>query len=79
MSVTSVRYIHATLRKAFNDAVKMQYVVRNVANLVDPPKQKNYEAKFLTKLQVDDMLTAFKESSIFIPTVLAVGLRTKER
>ncbi len=48
LSVSSVRYVHATLRKALNDAVKMQYVTRNVTELVDPPKLKGYEAKFLT-------------------------------
>lgn len=74
LSVSSIRYIHATLRKALNDAVKMQYLVRNVSEFVDPPKSKAYEAKFLTKTEVDRMLLALKDSNIFVPILLAVGL-----
>jgi hypothetical protein len=33
ISATTVRYIHATLRKALNDALKMQYIIRNVPKL----------------------------------------------
>lgn len=74
LSVTSVRYIHATLRKALNDAVKMLYADRNVAELVNPPKFKAYEASFLIETEVCKMLKDFKGTSIFIPVLLAAGL-----
>jgi integrase len=74
LSVTSVRYIHATLRAALNDAVDMEYIVKNFANTVKLPKQKDYEPSFLTKKQVDTMLEVFRNTNIFIPVLLAVGL-----
>lgn len=74
MSAASIRYIHAILRKALNHAVKMQYISRNVCELVEVPKVKHSEANFLNKKQVADMLNAFKDTDMYIPTLLAVGL-----
>lgn len=74
LSATSIRYIHATLRKALNDAMKMGMVYRNVAEGVAVPKQKQYESKFLTQEQMNAMLEALKDTDIYLPTLLAVGL-----
>lgn len=74
LSATSIRYIHATLRKALNDALKMDMVYRNVAEAVTVPKQKQFEAKFLTQVQMNAMLEALKGTNIYLPTLLAVGL-----
>jgi integrase len=74
LSAASIRYIHAILRKSLNHAVKMQYISRNVCELVDVPKIKHSEANFLNKKQVADMLNAFKGTDIYVPTFLAVGL-----
>jgi integrase len=44
LSPTSVRRIHAMVRKALNDAVRWGYVQRNVALLADPPPQRLVKA-----------------------------------
>ncbi len=74
LSAASIRYIHAILRKALNYAVKMQYITRNACDLVEVPKLKHKEAKFLNKNQVTELLAAFQGKDIYIPTLLAVGL-----
>ena len=74
LSPSSIRYIHATIRKALNHAVKMQYLIRNVCEAVELPKIKKYEAKFLTKIKVNEMLTTLKDTEIYIPILLAIGL-----
>lgn len=74
LSASSIRYVHATLRKALNDAYKKQYVVRNVTEMVTVPRGKTFKAKFLEQEQVTLLLNALKGTQIFLPTLLAVGL-----
>lgn len=74
LSPASIRYIHATLRKALNHAVKMQLIIRNVCDAVELPKVKTHESKFLNKNQVNEMLMAIKDTDVYLPTLLAVGL-----
>jgi integrase len=74
LSPASIRYIHSTLRKALNHAVKMQYIIRNVCEAVEIPKIKKYDAKFLNKVQVNEMLNTLKETDVYLPTLLAIGL-----
>jgi hypothetical protein len=45
LTARSVRYTHAILRKALEDAVRWQLVARNTADRADPPRQdRNREA-----------------------------------
>jgi integrase len=74
LSPSSIRYIHATLRKALNHAVKMQYIIRNVCEVVELPRMIRNEAKFLTKNQINEMLSTLKETDIYLPALLAIGL-----
>lgn len=74
LSPSSIRYIHATLRKALNHAVKMQYIIRNVCEVAELPKIKKHESKFLTKSQVNEMLTALYDTDVYLPVLLAIGL-----
>jgi integrase len=43
----TVRYLHATLRRALNVAVKLGKITRNVATLADPPRQLRREMRAL--------------------------------
>ncbi len=74
LSPSSIRYIHAVLRKSLNQAVKMQYISRNVCDLVELPKIRRREAKFLDAKQVKILLDSFQGADIYIPTLLAIGL-----
>ncbi len=80
LSAKSVLYIHRVLRKALDQAVKMQLIPRNVADAVTPPKVKQFKASFLDENQVKEMLEAFQPTKIHIPVLLAagVGLRRGE-
>ena len=48
LSSRTVRYSHATLRRALNQAVKWELIPRNVATLVEIPRRERKEQAFLT-------------------------------
>ncbi len=74
LSPKSVLYLHRILREAINHALKLQLVNRNVVDLVEPPRQKSFKAKFLNENQVQILLDTLKYTNLYIPTLLAVGL-----
>jgi len=74
LSAKSVIYIHRNLREALNHAVKMQLIPRNVADLVEVPRQKVFRASFLNENQIQNLLKAFEATNMYIPVLLAVGL-----
>lgn len=74
LSGKSVIYIHRNLREALNYAMKQQLVTRNVADMVELPKQKKYNATFLNEHEVQHLLKAFEDTMYYIPVLLAVGL-----
>ena len=74
LSAKSVLNIHRILKRALAHAVKMQVVNRNAAEFVEVPKQKKYKASVLDETQVQNMLKVFKETNLYIPVLLAVGL-----
>lgn len=55
----------------------MQIIVRNVTEAVRLPKQKQFEAKALSEREIDSLLNALRDTIIYIPTFLAVGLGTR--
>ncbi|WHH57285.1 tyrosine-type recombinase/integrase [Petroclostridium sp. X23] len=80
LSAKSVIYIHRVFRKALAQAVKLQIISRNVADLVEVPKKKPFNAKILDSDEVPSLLEAFKNTNLYIPVLLgvAVGLRRGE-
>lgn len=74
LSAKSIIYIHRNLREALNHAVKLQLIQRNVADAVEVPRQKVFRAKFLTEKQIQDLLKSLKNTDIYIPVLLAVGI-----
>ena len=74
LSPRSVQYIHMVLRQALEQAYNMQLIVRNVADMVKVPKQIKYTANFLLEEEVTELLKIFKETDIYMPVLLAVGL-----
>src|SRR2546430_732135 len=47
LSPRTVQYLRAILRAALNQALRWNLVGRNVAELVDPPRQVRYRPRFL--------------------------------
>ena len=80
LSGRSVVYYHRILSKALDYAVKMGVVVRNVANLVEPPRVKKVTMNTLSTEEVTRFLEAAKETDyyVFFATLLYTGLRRGE-
>jgi len=80
LSGRSVVYHHRILSKALDYAVKMGVVVRNVANLVEPPRVKKVTMNTLSTEEVTRFLEAAKETDyyVFFATLLYTGLRRGE-
>jgi len=74
LSPRSIQYIHMVLRQALEYAYKMQIIPRNVADMVKIPKQKKYIPNFLSSDEINNLLKIFKDTSIYMPVLLAVGI-----
>lgn len=80
LSNTSVRYIHAVIHQALEQAVKNQLVVRNVSEATTLPMPKKKEIRPLTLDQVKRLFQAVEEERLFpaIYLELNTGLRRGE-
>lgn len=80
LSATSVRHLHAVIRRALNVAMRWQLVSVNVATLVEPPSVTSREVVPLTASQAKDLLTAAKGTTNEARWAvgLALGLRQGE-
>ena len=80
LSARSVLYHHRILSEALSHAVKMGVVVRNVAELVDPPRPAKPKISTLTPEEADRFLDAARETSyyVFFSSLLYTGLRRGE-
>jgi integrase len=76
----TVQYIHATLHKALDQAVKWQLIPYNVSDAVTKPRQERSERDALTLRQVLDFFEAAKGDRFEALYVLAVftGMRPGE-
>lgn len=72
LSARTVLSIHRIIHSALEQAVKWQLVIRNVADAVEPPKAKKYEAKYLTDKQTEELIKVCKNSDIYIPIMIAI-------
>lgn len=80
LSPRSVRYMHALIRSCLEQAVRWQMVPRNIADLVDPPRQAQREMNFWTPYQALQFLEAAKSDRLYpaFYLALATGLREGE-
>lgn len=80
LSNRSVLSIHRIIHTSLKQAVKWQLVTRNVADCVEPPKAKKYEANFLNDIETNKLLEVAKNSDIYIPIAIAIytGMRRGE-
>ena len=76
----SVRFIHAMLHKAFDQAVRWKLVSRNVCNEVSPPRIIKCEIKPLTKEQAQKLLETARGHSLeaLLTIALVTGMRRGE-
>ena len=80
MSGNTVKHYHANIHKALKYAVRMDLLNINVADKVDLPKVKRFEANFYTKEELDDLFEVFKGDRIELVVHIAAyyGLRKSE-
>ncbi|CAA9246761.1 MAG: Integrase [uncultured Chloroflexia bacterium] len=80
LSARTVRMIHTTLHKAMKQAVRWALVPRNVAEAVDPPRERGTEIRPLNEEQVMDLLRAARGEMFEALYVVAVttGMRSGE-
>ena len=79
-SPTTVHHLHATLHRALDQAVRWNLVVRNVADLVDPPRDRHFEITTLSPEQARAFLDAAAGDRLEALYVLALttGMREGE-
>ncbi|MGH7749738.1 MAG: site-specific integrase, partial [Candidatus Dormibacteria bacterium] len=73
LSATSVRQLHAILRRAVADAVRWGLVSRNVVSLVDPPRRVRHEIRTFTPEQGRAFIAAVAVDRLGALYVLAIG------
>jgi len=80
LSHRTVRYCHTILRKALNDAVKLELVVRNVCDAVDPPKDNAKKRSPWTAEQADAFANIIMDHrmSLFFLLLICTGMRRGE-
>jgi len=76
----SVRYIHSTLHKALQSAVKLGMIARNPADAVDVPKVKRHEMQVMSEDDIHTFLEAAKSTSYYalFHMALFTGMRRSE-
>ena len=80
LSARSVVYHHRILSKAIDYAVKMGMVVRNVADVVQPPRVQRVTMRTLSTEEVKSFLDTAQETDyyVYFATLLYTGLRRGE-
>jgi len=77
LSPRTVLHIHRVLHEALNYAIRQGFLIRNAAELVDPPKAMKSVMKTLTPEEVAKLLNAAR-STVYHPiiyTAVNTGLR----
>jgi integrase len=80
LSTNSVNVLHAILHKAFDHAVRLNLLPRNICDVVSPPRTEEHEIHALSLEQVQQLLTAAKDHHLEALFVLALmtGMRRGE-
>jgi integrase len=80
LSPRTVHHLHRIFKQALKQAVRWQLIARNPADLVEPPKVERQALRTYDLAQTVELLTAMRETRMYIPTTLAVlcGLRRGE-
>jgi integrase len=80
LSPRTVQYLRTLLRRAFGQAVKWDWVGRNVAALTEPPRMEKGERPSFTPEQAQALLKAFEGHRLggLFTVMLGLGLRVSE-
>ena len=80
ISTNTIIHYHANIRKALQNAVKLELISSNPADKVERPKLRQYTASYLAEDDINQLLSSFRGSPIETPVVLSClyGLRRSE-
>ena len=80
LSASRIRFLHVTLHKALDDAMRIGLVAKNVCESVKPPRIVRKERPVLTPEQAQRLLEAAKGSRLetLLMVALATGMRRGE-
>ena len=80
LSTNTVNVLHAILHKAFDHAVRLNLLPRNLCDVVSPPRTEEHEIQSLSLEQVQQLLTAAQDHHLEALFVLALmtGMRRGE-
>ncbi len=80
LSPKTIKNVHGVLHKALEQAVKMQFITKNSAAAVSPPRYIRKEANTLHKPNLGEFIEAVDKSSFRVPILiaLATGMRRGE-
>lgn len=80
LSNKTILYFHRIIHCGLKQAMKWQFITRNVADCVDTPKPNKYKAKFLNDIEITKLIKAIKNTDLYIPVMIgiATGMRRGE-
>lgn len=82
MTANTVLHYHANIRKALRDAIRLELIDRNVADIVERPKKEKFIPDYYSADEANQLLEKFKGRGYWlrIPVTLALfyGLRRSE-
>jgi integrase len=80
LSTTSVHHLHAALHRAFDAALRLGVVQRNVLEMVDVPRMRHHEMMMLSEAQAQRLIAVARSDRLEALYVLALatGIRQGE-
>ena len=80
LSNKTILYFHRIIHCALKQAMKWQFVIRNVADCVDTPKPNKYKPIILNNKEIIKLIKAVSNADIYIPVLIAIytGMRRGE-
>jgi len=74
LHASTVRYVHVVLGSCFKSAARIGIIARNPVPNASPPKASAQSGgRALTQLELDKLLTAFRNDALFLIVMLAAG------
>lgn len=80
LSNKTILYFHRIIHCALNQAMKWQFIIRNVADCVDTPKPEKYKPLVLNNKEITQLIKAISNTDIYIPVIIGIytGMRRGE-
>lgn len=80
LSNKTILYFHRIIHCALKQAMKWQFIIRNVADCVDTPKPEKYKPLVLNNKEITELINVISNTDIYIPVIIGIytGMRRGE-